>query len=78
MDELGKGWRIVGSKGNVIGLCRKICLGCKKCKGKELKWKLVKRKGKSGKWLYGLECDEVKIRVFNGFGNVKKSGDEEW
>ena len=76
MNELGQGWRIIGSNGNVIGLCRAICLKCKKCKGNELKWRIVKRVGKSGKQLYGLECDEVKIRVFNG--NFRKRSNDNW
>ena len=79
MEEELKGWRIVGSKKNIVGLLRKICMGCRECKGNVLRWKLVKRKGRSGKMLYGFECDVKKVRVFNGFGNVKKGEEEsEW
>lgn len=59
-----EGMKILGSKKNLVGLCRTLCLECKdKCELGKLEWRMVVRKSKNGKDLWGLECRKRKIRV---------------
>ena len=65
-----EGIKKVVSVKNVVGYCRKICLGCRKCSMDDLKWKIVVREGKKGDRkvdLWGLECSVVGIRVINRY-----------
>jgi len=61
-----KDMKIIGVD-NVVGYLRWRCLKCKKCED-ELKWKVVIREGKSGRDLWGLECEVVKERVIKKYG----------
>jgi len=51
--------------GNVLGYLSGVCRGCGKCKGEEVKWRIVVRLSRSGKRMYGIECDEVGLRLVN-------------
>jgi len=42
-----------------------VCKGCGKCSGEEVKWRVVVRLSRNGVRLYGLECEEVGLRLVN-------------